>query len=160
MITRTHLLGRFGFPRIFVALLTLLPLHWLAARKGMGGIELPATSFAGPPPMPAVVSHIDKLRPFTEWSPPYDLTDPANPKAANIAAAVDVIARDLDFPPDLTILVCLAPDRLYNVEDTLAAVILEQSGEGWKTQYLRCLEVRKKKGPGRSLSCRCGMRGG
>jgi len=97
------------------------------------------------PPMLAVVSHIDKLRPFTEWSPPYDLTDPANPKAVNIAAAVDVIARDLDFPPDLTIPVCLAPDRLYNVEDTLAAVIMEQSDEGRKAQYLRCLEVRKKR---------------
>jgi uncharacterized protein len=98
-----------------------------------------------PPPMLAVVSHIDKLRPFNEWEPPYDMSDTANPKATNIAAAVDVIAKELDFPPDLTIPVCLAPDRLYNVEDTLAAVILEQQGEGEKSRFLRVLEVRKKR---------------
>lgn len=50
---------------------------------------------------------------------------------------MEVIARDLDFPPGLTIPVCLAPDRLYNVEDTLAAVILEQQGEGEKIRFLR-----------------------
>lgn len=98
-----------------------------------------------PPPMVAVVSHIDKLRPFQEWEPPYDLSSTTSIKAANIASAVEVIARDLGFSLDMTIPVCLAPDRLYNVEDTLAAVILEQSEEGRKAQYLRCWEAEKEK---------------
>ncbi len=42
-----------------------------------------------------------------------------------------------------TIPVCPAPDRLYNVEDTLAAVILEQQDEGEKARFLRVLVVRK-----------------
>ncbi|WP_051434391.1 GTPase family protein [Desulfonatronum lacustre] len=95
------------------------------------------------PPMVAVVSHIDKLRPFQEWQPPYDLTSSSSTKAQNIASAVSTIATDLGFPPDLTIPVCLDPTRLYNVEDTLAAVLLEVQGESQRARMLRCLEARK-----------------
>ncbi|SDB47538.1 hypothetical protein SAMN05660653_02330 [Desulfonatronum thiosulfatophilum] len=96
------------------------------------------------PPLVTVVSHIDRLRPPQEWQPPYDLTHPNGKKAENIAAAVTAISNDLAVPLDLTIPVCLAPDRLYNVEDTLAAVILELQDESEKARFLRCLEVRKK----------------
>ncbi len=69
---------------------------------------------------------------------------PAN--TANPKAAMDVIAKEHGFPPGgLTIPVCLDSDRLYNVEDTLAAVILEQQDEGEKARFLRVLEVRKKR---------------
>lgn len=96
------------------------------------------------PPLVVVVTHIDLLRPVQEWQPPYDLNDVTGPKAASIAAAVEAVARDLGVPVDLTIPVCLAEDRLYNVEDTLAAVILELQDESEKARFLRCLEARKQ----------------
>lgn len=96
------------------------------------------------PPLVVVVSHIDMLRPIKEWDPPYDLNEPDGPKAAIIRAATEAVARDLNVPQDLTIPVCLAQDRLYNVEDTLAAVILELQDESEKARFLRCLEARKK----------------
>ena len=34
-----------------------------------------------PPPLLLVLSHVDQLRPWHEWKPPYDLTSPAQPKA-------------------------------------------------------------------------------
>jgi predicted GTPase len=95
------------------------------------------------PPLVVVLTHIDQLRPVREWQPPYDLNNPVNPKAASIAAAVQAVSQDLNNPLDLTIPVCLAQGRLYNVEDTLAAVILELQDESEKARFLRCLEARK-----------------
>ncbi len=95
------------------------------------------------PPLVVVVTHIDQLRPIKEWQPPYDLNAAPSPKAVAIAAAVQAVARDLNVPVDQTIPVCLAQGRLYNVEDTLAAVILELQEESEKARFLRCLEARK-----------------
>lgn len=102
--------------------------------------ELPSRRL---PPLVVVLTHIDQLRPIREWQPPYNLSDPLNPKAASIAAAVQAVSQDLNVPLDLTIPVCLAPGRLYNVEDTLATVILELQDESEKARFLRCLEERK-----------------
>lgn len=98
-----------------------------------------------PPPILAVVTHIDQLRPPRQWDPPYDLNNPRDKKAENIAAAVATVASDLNIPPSLTVPVCLAPDRLYNVEDTLWAAILNQQDDAGKARFLRCLESRRKK---------------
>ncbi|MBM9538491.1 GTPase family protein [Desulfobulbus alkaliphilus] len=95
------------------------------------------------PPLVVVLTYIDQLRPVREWQPPYDLSNPDDPKAASIAEAVQTVSRDLNIPLDLTIPVCLAQGRLYNVEDTLAAVILELQDESEKARFLRCLEARK-----------------
>ncbi len=95
------------------------------------------------PPLVIVVTHIDQLRPIKEWQPPYDLNAAPGPKAVAIAAAVQAVARDLNVPVDQTIPVCLAQGRLYNVEDTLASVILELQEESEKARFLRCLEARK-----------------
>lgn len=96
-----------------------------------------------PPPLVVALTHIDQLRPIREWNPPYDLNTDPSPKAAAIASAVQAVARDLNVPVELTIPVCLAQGRLYNVEDTLAAVILELQEESEKARFLRCLEARK-----------------
>jgi len=94
-----------------------------------------------PPPLLGVLTHIDRLRPPREWSPPYDLRDPDNRKAANIAAAVVAAATDLALPPESVIPVCLAPERVYNVDDTLWAAILNQYDEAARVRYLRCLKT-------------------
>nr|WP_294513417.1 GTPase [uncultured Rhodopila sp.] len=69
------------------------------------------------PPLLFVVTHIDQLRPFTEWEPPYDVAAPPGPKARSIRDAMDAIALDLGMPIGCAVPVCLAPDReAYNVD--------------------------------------------
>jgi predicted GTPase len=69
------------------------------------------------PPLLGVVTHIDQLRPFTEWNPPYDLVTPSGPKARAIREAVTAIAADLGIPTGSVVPVSLAPDRdAYNVD--------------------------------------------
>ena len=97
-----------------------------------------------PPPVIAVATHIDLLRPPREWEPPYDLVNPQSPKAENIQAAVVSMAEDLQLPVDQVVPVCLAEDRVYNVEDALWATILAHQDEAHKTRFLRCMASRKR----------------
>ena len=97
-----------------------------------------------PPPVVAVVSHIDQLRPPREWEPPYDLRNPQGAKAINIRAAVEAVAADLAMPAAAVIPVCLAEGRVYNVDDALWAAILERQDAAGKVRFLRCLEQRKR----------------
>ena len=97
-----------------------------------------------PPPLLVVVSHIDQLRPPREWQPPYDLRNPLGTKAANIRAAVEIVAQDLAVPVADVVPVCLAEGRVYNVDDALWAAILERQDEAGRVRFLRCLEQRQQ----------------
>lgn len=97
-----------------------------------------------PPPLLVAVSFIDRLRPVSEWRPPYDLSDPANTKADNIRAAVQAVAGDLAVPVDQVIPVCLQADRVYNVDDALWAAILNHRDEALRVRLMRCLDARKR----------------
>lgn len=85
------------------------------------------------PPILGVVSHIDRLSPAREWSPPYDLTDLKTPKAVAISEALQQIATDLALP-----MTDLVPVRLdqgadgYNIDLLWSAVYerLEQAKHG------------------------------
>jgi predicted GTPase len=91
------------------------------------------------PPMMMVVSHIDRLRPFQEWSPPYDLVAAGSPKAQSIRAAVQAAGADLDFPPGDIVPACLAsPPGLYNV-DAIWAQIVSLLPEAQRAQLVRRL---------------------
>jgi uncharacterized protein len=69
------------------------------------------------PPLLCVVTHIDQLRPFTEWNPPYDVASPSGPKARTIRDAITAIAADIGIPPGSVVPVSLAPDRAaYNID--------------------------------------------
>ncbi len=96
------------------------------------------------PPLLVVASYIDLLRPANEWQPPYDLTRSENSKAANISAALQVIANDLAVPVERVIPVCLQENRVYNVDDTLWAAMLSVQSEAQRTRLLRCLGKNKK----------------
>ncbi len=50
------------------------------------------------PPIILVLSHVDRLSPAREWSPPYDLQAKNQPKAQAIADALEHIAEDLEIP--------------------------------------------------------------
>jgi hypothetical protein len=97
-----------------------------------------------PPPLLIAASFIDRLRPVNEWQPPYDLTDPMNIKAANISAAMRVIAADLAVPVEQVIPVCLQEGKVYNVNDTLWAAILSHQDEALRVRLMRCLDARKR----------------
>jgi uncharacterized protein len=97
-----------------------------------------------PPPLLAALSHIDLLRPPLEWQPPYDLSDPQGPKATNIRDALAAAAEDLGIPPKDTIPVCLGVGRVYNVDDSLWAAILDRQDAADKVRLLRCLNERKR----------------
>lgn len=101
------------------------------------------------PPILVALTHIDALRPWQEWSPPYDLRtaqdafadgkSPHETKRQNIVTAVETVAADLQVPVDHVIPVCTQTDRLYNVNDALAPAILQVLGAAERTKYQRCL---------------------
>jgi len=75
------------------------------------------------PPLLVVLSHIDRLRPFREWSPPYDIARPDGGKARSIRDAMDGAAEDLARPLDTIVPVCLSPERgVYNADIVWARV--------------------------------------
>lgn len=85
------------------------------------------------------LTHIDLLRPFDQWEPPYQLQAPSGPKAQQIAAAVEAVAQDLGLPVGDVIPVCLHPDRYYNLDEALIPAILQRLPEALRVKYLRCL---------------------
>jgi small GTP-binding protein len=96
------------------------------------------------PPWLLVVTHIDTLKPSREWNPPYDLVHPRGKKAEAIRDATLEAAEALGFPLANAVPVCLAPDRLYNVEDALWAAIFVLEKETDRARFLRCLDERKR----------------
>lgn len=92
----------------------------------------------------AVLTHIDRLRPGNEWNPPYDLVRAPSLKAQQIRAAAETVAADLGLPAEQVIPVCLAPDRIYNVEELLIPAILEGADDAQRVKYLRCFAQHRQ----------------
>jgi predicted GTPase len=95
------------------------------------------------PPIILVATHIDRLRPFTEWAPPYDLTSDTREKAQNIRAAIRNAASDLGFSEGEIVPVSTAkPEAAYNIEQ-LWQRISEALPEATRAQLLRALHDLK-----------------
>ncbi len=62
------------------------------------------------PPILAVMTHIDRLRPTQEWAPPYDLTNPTTEKARTIVEAKEQVSIELAIAADSVIPVSV-PDN-------------------------------------------------
>ena len=78
------------------------------------------------PPVLLALTHVDELRPATEWTPPYDIVAPAGPKARAIRAAMDAVARALDVPADAIVPVAMPPGREpYNLDALWARIAVE-----------------------------------
>ena len=95
------------------------------------------------PPILIVTSFIDQLRPVRSWQPPYDLSNPQEPKAINISVAVQAIAADLNVPVNQVIPVCLSEGHSYNVDDVLWAAIMDQQDDALRARLHRHLGTRK-----------------
>jgi predicted GTPase len=87
-----------------------------------------------------VLTHIDQLRPFDEWAPPYDLADRARKKAASIRGALEAAGKDLGF--GIGEIVPVRTDTAmatYNI-DALWAKLMELMPEAQRARLLRTLE--------------------
>ena len=61
-----------------------------------------------------------------EWTPPYDITAPARPKARAIRAAIDAVARALDLAVEAIVPVAMPPGReTYNIDALWAKIAAE-----------------------------------
>jgi predicted GTPase len=75
------------------------------------------------PPLLCVATHVDQLRPFAEWAPPYDIVAADRPKAHAIREAVQAIAMDLDLSAGSIVPVSLRPDSdAYNLDALRARI--------------------------------------
>lgn len=98
------------------------------------------------PPMLLVLTHVDTLRPFNEWEPPYDLAS-TRPKARAIREAMEAAGGELGFAADDIVPVradiAVAP---YNV-DALWARIIELMPDAQRARLLRTLsDIRSASG--------------
>ena len=104
-----------------------------------------------PPPILLVLTHIDQLRPWGEWQPPYDVANPTSPKARTIRDAMMAAATDLAFPLDDVVPACLDPTvGLYNV-DVIWSRIVTLAPDARQTQLVRLLRTGAKSGQWRRL---------
>jgi len=91
------------------------------------------------PPMLLVLTHIDALRPFNEWAPPYDVAAGTGGKAQSIRQAMEAIGAELGF--DAGEILPVRVDEAvppYNV-DALWAKIMELMPDVQRTRLLRTL---------------------
>lgn len=84
------------------------------------------------------LTHIDRLRPFREWSPPYRLDPPEGTKSQMIVAAVESAAKDLGLATAQIVPLNLQDG--YNIEEALIPTILGHLPAARRHQYLRCLK--------------------
>lgn len=96
------------------------------------------------PPILVAMSHIDRLRPLRDWNPPYALNPPVRPKAVSIVNALNAVSSDLDIDVERVIPVCLADQRIYNVNDALWAAMLFHQPAANRVRLLRCVQARRK----------------
>lgn len=92
------------------------------------------------PPIIVVLTHIDRLRPLSEWSPPYDVADPKTPKARTIREAMEAVAGDLGVPLSHVVPVCLAPGTVPVNIDLVWARVMEELPAAKSAQLLRLIE--------------------
>jgi predicted GTPase len=78
------------------------------------------------PPIVLALTHVDELRPASEWQPPYDIAAPVGPKAHSIRAASDSVAKVLGLSAAAIVPVAMPPDcEPYNIDALWAAIALE-----------------------------------
>lgn len=122
-------------------------------RKALAAVRdhLAARFERRPPPILVVLTHIDQLRPFQEWSPPYDLERGEGAKAASIRQALEVTAAELETSIQLMVPVCLDRTRgLYNV-DVLWVKIFDVMPEAQSARLMRVLLATANEGSWRRL---------
>lgn len=83
----------------------------------------------------AVLNHVDRLQPISEWSPPYDLAQDDSRKAQTIVKALEYNQQLLGFSELLPL--CVAENKDHFNLDTLKTALNEQYQEALYTQLNR-----------------------
>jgi len=92
------------------------------------------------PPILVILSHVDQLRPFSHWQPPYNVREPDHPKAKTIRAAMESVAQALAVDIGAIVPARLDQGNLYNV-DAVWTAVLTAMPEARKVQLLRVLRL-------------------
>lgn len=96
------------------------------------------------PPVCVVLTGIDKLRPFREWQPPYDLNDPQSAKATSIREAAIAVSDDLNVESSAVVPVMTELNAdTYNI-DVLWSKLLELAPDARKANIARQLDAASK----------------
>src|SRR5262249_2648974 len=93
------------------------------------------------PPILAVVTHIDLLSPAMEWAPPYDWQRPQRPKEHQIAQALAAVQEQLGDYLLGAVPVCVAPGKVYGIEEWFMPALTEFLDEAHAVALLRCLKA-------------------
>lgn len=90
------------------------------------------------------LTQIDKLRPFREWNPPYNLLQPCSPKAEAIQHARTIVAEQLRMDVHQIVPLCLRPEQTYNCQEQLTPLILQQFKLAESRRYARSLKSYRR----------------
>jgi predicted GTPase len=101
------------------------------------------------PPMLLVLTHVDRLRPFQEWEPPYDLDAGTGEKAKSIREAVEAACQELGFAQGEAVPVRAdIAVAAYNI-DAVWAKLIALTPSAQRARLLRVLsDVRSASGWG------------
>ena len=110
-------------------ILWTIPAHRADREIDVGALAALHQAFASrpnrkPPPIVMVLTHIDRLRPFQDWSPPYDLRSADQPKAVSIRCAIDAVALDLGIEASEIIPVSLTESGPYNIDALWSRMVM------------------------------------
>ncbi|MCC5887078.1 MAG: 50S ribosome-binding GTPase [Gammaproteobacteria bacterium] len=98
------------------------------------------------PPLRILVSHIDRLSPAREWSPPYDLGAATSTKARNIAECLTAVAGDLIVAPERLLPVRLQGEATRYNADLIWPAIAEDLDDAHRARLLRlALQADRKR---------------
>jgi uncharacterized protein len=98
------------------------------------------------PPILAVLTHIDLLKPSLEWSPPYDYLKPARPKEHNIHQAMAAVREQMGEYLVGVVPVALVPGKVYGVDEFLLPAVAAHLDEAHGVALLRVLKAEADTG--------------
>jgi hypothetical protein len=95
------------------------------------------------PPALGVLTHVDRLRPTLEWTPPYDWRRPSVPKEHSLAGAVEYTREQFGSQLNAVVPVCTdgARQRVWGVYEELLPAMLLAVGEARACALLRTLHA-------------------
>ena len=88
-----------------------------------------------------VLTHIDILSPAREWQPPYDWQHGNRPKEVQIREAIEAARETFGNRVIGIVPVCLAKDKLFNVEEELLPSIATRLGDARGVSFLRAIHA-------------------
>lgn len=99
-----------------------------------------------PPPILAVLTHIDLLSPMMDWSPPYHWEEPTRPKEQQIAEAVAAVRDQLGDDLAYVAPVCTAEGKVYGIEEWCLPALVSLLDEARGVAVVRALRGEADQG--------------